>query len=341
MAKSKARINYYDTLEVSSRARQEVIKAAYRALMKIYHPDLGAGNETAAKAINEAFRIISNSIERARYDNELNDFIGKTIGGYQIVERIAEGGFGRTYKGVHILLGEPVCLKDCSKVDPQYQELLLEEAKAIWDLRHYSLPAMRNILRLDDGTIVLVMSYIPGPTLEQIVKKVGRLDPEHVAWITERILNALMYLHFNGVVHGDVKPQNIIVQPESHTVVLVDFGLSLIKPNQKSESKGHTEYFAPPEEINGAPLVPESDFFSLGMTMIYALGGGNFEAVVKKEVPDDVPEPICSFIRRLIVRDVIARPNWEKEDLCETIRRLRNQVFGRERSDMKPIPGFE
>ena len=59
------------------------------------------------------------------------------------------------------------------------------------------------------------MSYVPGPTLEQIVEKVGKLDAETVAWIVDRLLNALLYLHHHGVIHrGYIKPQNVIVQPE-------------------------------------------------------------------------------------------------------------------------------
>ena len=73
-------------------------------------------------------------------------------------------------------------------------------------MRHFSIPTIRDIVRLDDGSPMLVMSYIPGLTLEKVIKKVGKLDAEHVAWIAERCLNVLMYLHYNGVVHGDVKP---------------------------------------------------------------------------------------------------------------------------------------
>ena len=331
--------NFYDLLEVSPRARPEVIHAAYRALMGIYHSDKRGGDEAVAKELIEANRILSDPDERARYDSTRENDEGKVIGEYRVLELIAEGGFGKTYKGEHILTGEPVCIKHCSRISPQDERILIEETKAAWDLRHYSIPAMRNLLKLEDGSLALVMSYIPGLTLEQIIERSGRLDAEHVAWIAERIFNVLMYIHYNGVIHGDIKPQNIIVQPESHTVVIVDFGLSMIKPSKGADSKGYTPYFAPPEEIQGLNLLPESDFYSLGMTMIYALGGG-LEFVKKKEVPVDVPDALCKFIRRLIVRDVLGRPRWESENLFEAIQNVRKQAFGRERSGMKPIPGI-
>ncbi len=330
--------DFYGILQVHPRASQQVIKAAYRALIAEIHPDMGKSGIRARK-VNEAYEVLSDPVKRARYDQEREELEGSLIQNYRILAPIAEGGFGKTYKGEHVLAGELVCIKHCSRVSREDEKILIGEAKAIWDLRHYSLPVMRDLIKLDDGSLALVMSYIPGPTLEQIVKKVGRLDAEHVAWIAERVINALKYLHFHGVVHGDVKPQNIIVQPESHTVVLVDFGLAMVKPSRGDINKGFTPLFAPPEEITGSPLVPESDFYSLGLTMIYALGG-NTDCVERRQVPRDVPEPLCAFIRRLIVHDVLGRPNWQREDLFDSIQKVRVEAFGRVRSDMKPIPGL-
>ena len=122
--------------------------------------------------------------------------------------------------------------------------------------------------------------------------------------------------------------------------VMVDFGLSLVKPTHTSEAKGYTPFFAPPEEVTGKPLVPVSDYYSLGMTMLYALGGGP-EYVERKMVPKDVPDEICSFVKRLIARDVNARPQYGKvsDDLGDMISEVRTKVFGRTSSGMKPIFG--
>ena len=95
---------------------------------------------------------------------------GKVIGNYRIIREIAEGGFGTTYYGEHLIVGEPVCIKHCHHVSADDSGVLISEAKSIWNLRHYSLPVMRDMLQMDDGSLALVMSYIQGPTLEQIVK---------------------------------------------------------------------------------------------------------------------------------------------------------------------------
>ncbi len=332
--------DHYDTLEVSHRARPEIIEAAYRALAKIYHPDVKTGDTDTFKAITLAREILSDPTKRAYYDRGKNQLEGKIIGDYRFLNRIAEGAFGRTYKAEHIIVREPVCIKDCTKISPQAERILIDEAKAIWDLRHYALPAMRGLIRLENRSLGLVMSYIEGPTLEQVVKKVGSVDPEDVSWMSERALNALKYMHYSGVVHGDIKPQNIIIQPGSHMAVLIDFGLAMVKPTQNSDSKGYTPYFAPPEQIAGMTILPESDLYSLGKTMIYALSGGNLDCVKNGLVPRDVPDEMCNFIRRLTDEDTNERPFWENEDLCDTIAAIRINVFGRRRSNMKPIAGF-
>jgi serine/threonine protein kinase len=336
MAKKKYdSTDLYEVLEVSKRACPEVIESAYRTLMKMYHPDKSPGDDAFAKEINRAKAILLDPEQKAEYDCSRNDLVGKIIGNYRVLEMIAEGGFGKTYKGEHIVLGTPVCIKHGHKVKPQYEKILLEEARAIWDLRHYGIPTMRDILKTEDGAPVIVMSYVPGQTLEQILDKTKKIAPEHVAWITDRCLNVLKYLHYNGVVHGDVKPQNIIVQ-ENHIVTLVDYGLSLIRPSCDTENKGYTPDFASPEQMEGKTLVPESDLYSLGMTMIYSLGGD----ISKMQVPSRVPDEICNFIKRLIVRDVLSRPNWEKEDLCKTWENIRMKVFGRVNTKMEQIPGI-
>lgn len=329
--------NWYHVLEVNPRARKEVITASYHALMKMHHPDVGASG-VIAKDLNQAHEILTDLRKRKEFDREIATNDSKMIGPYKVQSVIAEGGFGRTYKAQHSILKELVCIKDCSNVSMADTDMLIEEAKVCWDLRHYALPAMRDLIQLDDGRVLLVMSYIPGLTLQQIVEKSGALDAEHVAWITERVLNALSYIHRHGVVHGDLKPQNIIVQPEKHMAVLVDFGLSAVKPSHDSEAKGYTPYYAPPEEIAGKPILPESDYYSLGMTMIYALAG-NTDMVEQKRVPAAVPDELCAFIKRMIARDVNNRPQYNKEDLTDVIVDLRRKVFGRARSNMKPIDG--
>lgn len=321
--------DFYKVLEVDPKASTEVIEAAYRALAKKNQDD-----ENRLKKLNAAKSVLFDQKKRKKYDNQEEPETGKVVGGYRIVEKIAEGGFGTTYKAVHVMTGCPVCIKHAATISASDEALLMEEAKSCWDLRHWGIPSMRDILKMPDKSLALVMSYVPGPTLAQIVEKHPEgIEPEHVAWITERILNILKYLHFHGVVHGDVKPQNIIVQPESHTVTLVDYGLSAVRPSGKTGAKGYTPFFASPEQKAGKTPIPETDLYGLGMSIIFALGG-DVEFI---KVPGSTPDGLCAFIKKLIKQEPLARPNWQKEDLCETIQEIRERDFGRKASGMKPL----
>ena len=321
--------DHYALLEVDARASKEVIEAAHAALAK------GAKGDTL-NGLLAAFRIVGDPKKRAAYDQKRNKLNGKTIGQYRITEKIAEGGFGTTYKGEHIRLGTPVCIKHCPRISPAMDSILEQEACAVWDLRHYAIPVMRDMIRLDDGTSALVMSYIEGPTLEQIVQKKGQIDPEHVVWIIQRVLNALQYLHFNGVVHGDIKPQNIIVQPDKHMAVLVDYGLAMVKPAADDESIVYTEIYSPPEQQRGDPLIPETDFYSLGMTALFALNN-NERHTQQKKLSSKIPKPMRDFLTQLIVRDTLKRPNWTKVDLIKVFEDMRVAAFGRSHSNMKAL----
>lgn len=268
------------------------------------------------------------------------------VGGYKLLSVIAEGGFGTTYLAEYsvalegrVVSKKKVCIKECSKISPQYEEILIAEAEAFGDLRHSGIPVMHNFVRFKRGSLGIVMSYIPGPTLQQYVKQKGPLDPEPVCVVAQRVLNILLYMHDHDVVHGDVKPQNLILQDEGHTVTLVDYGLSMVRPMADSRGRGFTRIYSPPEEQRGETLVPESDIYALGMTLIYALTG-DVEAVKRKEVLATTPGPLKDFIQRLVVYDVLSRPSWEKENLFETIKIVRDQVFERRFSRVKSGPGL-
>jgi serine/threonine protein kinase len=334
--------DHYRTLNVHPSADADVMKAAYRVLVKKHN-----GDSDKMVALNAAWEILGDQTKRQEYD-DARKAGAKKVGMYSLLEKIGEGGFGETWKVRHNALGTLACLKYAINVTPEDESLLLEEAKSMWELRHYSIPAIRDLVKMDDGKIALVMSYVPGPTLAQLVENnyPNGMDPEHVAWITERCLNVLYYLHHHGVIHGDVKPQNIIVEPEKHTVVMVDYGLSIVKPKRGTPTKGYTPYFAAPEQMaynaatkeyepSNTPPIPQTDLYGLGMTMIFALGGDVANVSIDGS---KCPREMMNFIKSLIRRNPLKRPDvWENVNLCDTIRDVRMKDFGRVNSGMKPL----
>lgn len=246
------------------------------------------------------------------------------IGNYKILGLLGEGGFGRTYLAQHALLKRNVVIKQALFKSNRAREILLSEASVLWDVNHFALPTVKDVLENEHGDLLLVMSHVPGDELGKKVAADGPLSAEDVCWITQRILSALYYLHFRGVVHRDVKPANIIADFETHIATLVDFGLSRLKPDGSPDESGYTPFFSAPEQIEGKSPIPESDVFALGVTMTYLLGGD----YRTRSLPANIPAPLASFIADLLTENPLDRPKC-----CKTLNKrlsdIRRNVFKR------------
>lgn len=248
------------------------------------------------------------------------------IGNYEIRKQIGEGGFGRVFQAEHIILGEKACLKQNIIANREMVDLLKNEAKLLWKLHEYhSIPAVRDFYEIDSTTGVMAMSYIDGKTLEDIVIKKGPIHPEDVAWIGERLLGALYYSHSHGVIHTDIKPANVFVEPGKRDIKLIDFGLAIYKPDSSTMPNGFTPKYAAPELIDGKPPIPETDLYGVGITMLYALGGD----VAKKSFRTDTPKEIVEFCNNLLRYNPKERSTWEKDNPLKELSDIREKVFGR------------
>ncbi len=248
------------------------------------------------------------------------------IGNYRVGKQIGEGGFARVYEGIHLILDEKVCLKQNKVAGAEYAELLEHEAKMLWKLDGFhSIPSVRDFYRPERDTGVMVVSHIEGKTLEEIMEGKFALQTEDACWIMERLLEALHFAHAYGIVHSDVKPQNVFVEPEKSDIKLIDFGLAVYKPSRHARASGYTPGYAAPELQNGFPPIPETDIYGAGMVMLRALGGD----LEKKEFPAHVPEKLKEFCSSLIQYDPRERPNWEKGNPLERLSEIRQEVFGR------------
>ncbi len=246
------------------------------------------------------------------------------IGPYRVRRQISEGSFGRTFYAEHVQLGVPVCLKQEKTGLPEYMRLFREEARLLWDVRHSSLPTLKDYQELPHDGQIMAMSFIPGEELQTLVETRGFVADEHICWILQRTLDALSYLHYHGVIHGDVKPANIILDVDRHNAVLVDFGLFVANPDARTRAKGGTQQFVAPELEDGKPPLPAADLYALGGTAL-VIAGGNLAA--RATPPDMIPE-LASLIRRMLRHDPLARPQDARE-LSQEITELRKNAFGR------------
>lgn len=308
----------YETLGVSPAAPSIVIDAAYQAQLSLLGP---------SRRLARAYNTLSDPQRREQYDVVRKTLTGTVVKGIQLGTLIASGTHSKTYKGTHELLQEPVCVKHYPSLTAPEAEALLNETRTLWNLRHFALPAVRDAITLPDASMMLVTSYIEGPTLEMAVTKAvaekRRLDPEQLAWVMSRLLNALGYMHRHGAIHGDIAPQNIILQPEEHAAFLVNFKIG----------KGSNKYYTTAPEIlaGGAPTV-QSDFFALGATILYALSG-NINMAKDMMIPQDVPDPMCRFIGNLLRSNASHRPDWQTDQI-QRFDNVRRESFGRTHSVM-------
>ncbi|MCA9478074.1 MAG: serine/threonine protein kinase [Nanoarchaeota archaeon] len=255
-----------------------------------------------------------------------------TLGNYELKAQIAQGGFARIYQASHRFLDEPACIKHTRIAGKEYNDLLLQEAKILWQLNeHHSIPHSKDYFPLPDGSSAMVMDYIDGKPLDEFLPKGKRMHSEDASWIMERLLSALHYAHYKGVIHGDLKPSQVLIEPKKHDIKLIDFGLSVVKPTSGTKPLGYTEAYVSPEVIEGKTPLPQTDLYGAGVVFMYALGGD----VARKTLPADVPEPLAEFCMSLLRYDPIKRPSWEKENLLDKFSDLREQAFGRRHSSAR------
>jgi len=247
----------------------------------------------------------------------------RTVGKYVIQERLGRGGWSIVYKGIHAGLNMPVAikmLKHTMAMHPEFLEKFKNEAKTIANLNHENIVRVYDIEELYK-TIFIVMEHLEGVPLDHLLKSVPRLPLSRVLDILMQVCAGLAYAHEKGIVHQDVKPANIFIQPGERARI-VDFGLSL-PPGTAGFSVSESAHYMAPEQITGEPVDARTDIYALGI-MAYEMVTGQrpypeediskvLDMHVHEDVPDprvlvpDLPDEVHRFIRRATERDPAAR----------------------------------
>ncbi len=197
---------------------------------------------------------------------------------YQLLDPLGKGGMAIVYRARDLMLERLVAVKvlrEDYSGDPAFLERFRREAKAAANLSHPNIVTVHDF-GLDNGQLFLVMEYVPGTDLKTLIKQRGRFSPEEAVPLLIQACAGIGYAHRAGLVHCDVKPQNMLVTPDMRLKV-ADFGiarvLSTIHPDEQSDVVwGSPQYFAP-EQASGAAPAPASDVYSLGIIMYEMLTG--------------------------------------------------------------------
>ena len=220
---------------------------------------------------------------------------------YKLVDYLGQGGMSLVYRAVDIRTGHNVAIKILKSEynnDAEFLERFQREAHAAGRMSHHNIVNLLDVGTEGDFRY-LVLEYISGNTLKDIIQEKGALNPNTAIQITIRILSALQHAHENGIIHRDIKPQNVLVNTNGH-IKVADFGIARIT-NTKTISKKDvvigSVHYSSPEQARGNIVQATSDIYSTGIVLYEMLTGrvpfvGDNPVTVAMQQVNASPPPI-------------------------------------------------
>jgi len=268
----------------------------------------------------------------------LESLIGQTLGGCRIEKMLGAGGMGAVFQAMQLSLDRTIALKVLlpeHSGDPQFADRFVREAKLAAALSHPHVVAVYDAGRdvAQGGMLFLVMEFVPGHTLGGVLDRQGALPPALACAVFRQACSGLAAAHRRGLVHRDIKPDNLMIS-EDGLVKVMDFGLA--RPAKRGRADltvsgmilGTPNYISP-EAAGGKPADIRADLYSLGVTLWEMLAGRvPFTAPTPVQVmakhleapPPDlavvakVPRPLADFVTRCLAKDPAQR--FDDPDHC-------------------------
>jgi serine/threonine-protein kinase len=278
-----------------------------------------------------------------------DSLIGQTLAGkYRIEERLNEGGMGTVYRATHVLMEKTVAIKvlrPSLAADEKIVARFSREARAASRISHPNALSVTDFGEDENGIVFLVMEFLSGRTLKQLIREDGPLPLQRVVEITRQIGDALHAAHTQGVVHRDLKSDNIMLvdtMAGDHAKVL-DFGIAKInEPEGNRDSEltapnlviGTPQYMSPEQCSQDSPIDARSDIYSLGVILYEMLVGHvPFTAdsptmVMMKHLQEPVPSvleersDLPASMGRVIARAMAKLPANRYQNVAELIEDL-------------------
>ena len=286
----------------------------------------------------DASPLVDEAVDGAG-DPLLNKLLGET---YQIIRLVGEGGMGRVYEARHLRLKErrfavKVLHGDLAK-NNEIVARFMREAESASSLSHPNVVDVFDVHHLPDGTPYLVGEFLDGEELADYVRRSGPLEPRMAAAVGRQVCRALAVAHARGIVHRDMKPENVFVlrssvealaagEVSAVTVKVLDFGISKSGDSERSHLTrtgvimGTPSYMSP-EQARGKPVDLRADVYSTGATLYYALTGRR---------PFDADDP-TSTISMVLTQDP-PRPRSIDERIPEALELIVQRAMAKEPRD--------
>ncbi|BAJ30740.1 MULTISPECIES: serine/threonine-protein kinase [Kitasatospora] len=246
----------------------------------------------------------------------------REVGGYRLFARLGAGGMGRVYLS-YTPGGRPVALKVVRPEfaeDGEFRRRFAQEVSSAQRIHGLYTAQVIDSGGLESGSPWLVTSYVPGPSLQQVVREHGALPVRTVLLLLGGIAEALQAIHSVRVVHRDLKPANVLVASDGPRVI--DFGIARAADATALTGTGYrigSPAFMSPEQAQGKAITPATDVFALGALAAYVAGGappfgdGPDTAVLYRVVHEEpdlstVPAPLRELVGRCLAKDPAERP---------------------------------
>lgn len=270
---------------------------------------------------------------------------GRILGGrYEVQDKVGTGGMAIVYRGLDQVLGRTVAIKTMLPQyanDASFAARFKQEAQAAAALQSPYIVSVYDWGK-DGETYYIVMEYLRGTDLKSGLRKHGALDCKKVAQIGSQIAQALSVAHRHDIIHRDIKPQNIMVQPDGNIKVM-DFGIARAKNSHLTQDNSvlGTAHYVSPEQTQGKELGPTTDIYSLGIVMYEAatgsvpFDGADAISVALKQV-NEQPQPpsqrnpaIDPSLEGIILKCMQKDPASRFQSADELVRVLHDYLAGR------------
>ena len=264
-------------------------------------------------------------------------------GRYRVLRKIGGGGMADVYLCEDLTLGRRVALKVLLQRfldDPNFVERFRREAKAAAGLNQANLVSIYDWGEVD-GTYFIVMEYVEGETLKDLVRRQGRLGGNEAVRISLQLLAALEFAHRTGIVHRDIKPQNVMLDRDGNVKVM-DFGIARAGDSGMTEAGsilGTAQYLAP-EQAKGQPVDERSDLYSVGIVLYEMLTGtvpfkgDSAVTVALKHVNEMAAEPaqlvpgMPYALNQIVLKAIAKDPDQRYQTAEQFARDLRSAQVG-------------
>lgn len=271
--------------------------------------------------------------------------VGQTIDNYRVIEALGEGGMGIVFKAIDLNLEKIVALKMIHPFlarDENFVTRFKTEAKALAKLEDRNIVSV-YAMRENEHGLFMIMEYVHGKTLSELIHEKGKFTTSETLVISKQIIHAINCAHQKGVIHRDIKPNNVLLSDDG-TAKVMDFGLAKLMQDQNSQhtvtkfAAGTLHYMSPEQIRNPNTVDKRSDIYALGITMYEMLTGrtpfakSDSEYNVQKQIVTgkiaspldynpDIPKQFIKIIMKAIDKDMEKRYQ-NLNEMLEDINRI-------------------